>query len=290
MFIKLTLDELNERHKQGTLLGVFQVSHEDYHAGPGISRSQLSQILQCPAVYKYSKENPQEPTVDMRFGSAVHCRLLEPEDFQRRYVKAPEGRRGTNAYKEFEALNQGKEILTDEEWTKIEAIADKIEKTEVAVKLVSGIREIAFYWKDEATGILCKCKPDVLNDIGVVDLKTSSYVDKESFAKDIANMNYHIQAPFYLDGIRAALSHCPELKIPPPLMFSFLVIGKKEPFLLAAYLLGPESMAIGRQLYQKALWTLLDCQRNNHYPEYLDPKADEILSEIEIPIWARRNR
>lgn len=80
---------------------VFGLSNEEYHAGPGVSKSQLDQIAESPATYIWAKNAPldQEKLKAFDMGSAIHCLLLEPDEFESRFIIAPPFNRRTNAGK-----------------------------------------------------------------------------------------------------------------------------------------------------------------------------------------------
>lgn len=80
------------------------LSNEDYHSGPAISKSQLDDIAISPAVYQWKKHAPidEEKTQALDMGTALHCILLEPDEFEKRFIVAPEFNRRTTAGKEDE--------------------------------------------------------------------------------------------------------------------------------------------------------------------------------------------
>ena len=84
---------------------VFGLSNEEYHAGPGVSKSQLDQIAESPATYIWAKNAPvdEEKLKAFDMGSAIHCLLLEPDEFKDRFIIAPPFNRRTNAGKAEEA-------------------------------------------------------------------------------------------------------------------------------------------------------------------------------------------
>ena len=75
---------------------VLDIRAEDYHAGPGISKSGLDWIHQCPALLEWSQKAPvdEEAKSAVQIGTALHTLLLEPARFALEYVadfKAPDG-------------------------------------------------------------------------------------------------------------------------------------------------------------------------------------------------------
>ncbi|EOZ7041506.1 RecE family exodeoxyribonuclease, partial [Salmonella enterica subsp. enterica serovar Cerro] len=82
----------------------YDIPNEAYHAGPGVSKSQLDDIADTPAIYLWRKNAPvdTEKTKSLDTGTAFHCRVLEPEEFSKRFIIAQEFNRRTSAGKEEE--------------------------------------------------------------------------------------------------------------------------------------------------------------------------------------------
>ncbi|EGY3979367.1 exonuclease VIII, partial [Salmonella enterica] len=101
----------------------YDIPNEAYHAGPGVSKSQLDDIADTPAIYLWRKNAPvdTEKTKSLDTGTAFHCRVLEPEEFSKRFIIAPEFNRRTSAGKEEEktfleeCARTGRTVLTAEE-------------------------------------------------------------------------------------------------------------------------------------------------------------------------------
>ncbi|EBU8173120.1 exonuclease VIII [Salmonella enterica subsp. enterica serovar Mikawasima] len=106
----------------------YDIPNEAYHAGQGVSKSQLDDIVDTPAIYLWRKNAPvdTEKTKSLDTGTAFHCRVLEPEEFSKRFIIAPEFNRRTSAGKEEEktfleeCARTGITVLTAEEGRKIE--------------------------------------------------------------------------------------------------------------------------------------------------------------------------
>lgn len=71
------------------------ISNQDYHGGPGISKSSLDLIRKSPLHFKAAKDaGPRESTPSQQLGTMVHDLVLEPATFWDRYARpfeAPEG-------------------------------------------------------------------------------------------------------------------------------------------------------------------------------------------------------
>ncbi|ENM5090932.1 exodeoxyribonuclease VIII, partial [Escherichia coli] len=112
----------------------YGISNENYHVGPGVSKSQLDDIADTPALYLWRKNAPVDntKTKTLDLGTAFHCRVLEPEEFSNRFIVAPEFNRRTNAGKEeekaflMECASTGKTVITAEEGLKIELMYQSV--------------------------------------------------------------------------------------------------------------------------------------------------------------------
>lgn len=66
---------------------------EEYLALPGLSNSGMKDLIVSPLRYWYNFINPdrlpREETPELRLGSALHCAVLEPADFDKRYTRVP---------------------------------------------------------------------------------------------------------------------------------------------------------------------------------------------------------
>ncbi|EOA3476293.1 RecE family exodeoxyribonuclease, partial [Salmonella enterica subsp. enterica serovar Cerro] len=112
----------------------YDIPNEAYHAGPGVSKSQLDDIADTPAIYLWRKNAPvdTEKTKSLDTGTAFHCRVLEPEEFSKRFIIAQEFNRRTSAGKEEEktfleeCARTGRTVLTAEEGRKIELMYQSV--------------------------------------------------------------------------------------------------------------------------------------------------------------------
>ncbi len=112
----------------------YDIPNEAYHAGQGVSKSQLDDIVDTPAIYLWRKNAPvdTEKTKTLDTGTAFHCRILEPEEFSKRFIIAPEFNRRTSAGKEEEktfleeCARTGRTVLTAEEGRKIELMYQSV--------------------------------------------------------------------------------------------------------------------------------------------------------------------
>ncbi len=69
----------------------FDISNEDYHAGDGVSKSQLDMVALSPALLQWQISTGRYRKLKaLDMGTALHCLLLEPEEFDKRFIVAPQ--------------------------------------------------------------------------------------------------------------------------------------------------------------------------------------------------------
>ena len=149
------------------------LSNEEYHAGPGVSKSDLDLIARSPAHYVAAKELGRKVTPAMITGSMFHTLVLEPESFLLEYAVCPVGidrrtKAGKASWASFEAESDGKQIVKREDLSAIQAMADSILRHPLARPLVTGgVAEQSIFWQTSVVeGITCKCRPDFVKDLG----------------------------------------------------------------------------------------------------------------------------
>ena len=258
-----------------------QLTNEEYHAHPAISRSALSLIKKSPLHYRAYIDQPErpDPTPAMRFGTAVHTAVLEPHLFDEQYTLAPEFSRTTKAGKEAwaAAIDQGKELLIRNEWDAIQGIVASISAHAAANQCLSapGINEATYMAKDPQTGLELKCRPDRLTFSGwCVDLKTTQDASTLEFARSIAKFDYHVQAAFYLHVVEAATGVRPK-------GFIFMTVEKTAPFAVHMLRLSEVSIQQGTREMIAHLRTLQSCIETSTWPGYSDQVED-----VTLPSWA----
>ena len=178
---------------------------------------------------------------------------------------------------EYAAANGGKTILEDELFYQLINMRDAVYAHPSANKLltkVPGKAEVSAYWHDPETGEMCRVRPDFWREDGyIVDLKTTADASPEAFAKSVANFRYHVQAPYYMDG----LNHAAEqggIEITPIKGFVFLAVEKDacvvngESKGVGVYVLDEDALYEGGAQYRKDLSTYVRCCNENKWPGY----------------------
>jgi len=172
--------------------------------------------------------------------------------------------------------NAGRIIIPHETNSQLWAMREAVMAHPAASKLMSvpGKAEQSVYWNDPVTGELCRCRPDWWRDDDIlVDVKTTEDASPEEFARSILSWRYHVQDPFYTDGIFQAIGRVPR-------GFVFLVVEKKPPHAVAVYVLDRESRELGRAEYRADLNRYAECKRTGVWPAYADD-----IQPIGVPQW-----
>lgn len=261
----------------------YGISNENYHAGPGVSKSQLDDIADTPALYLWRKNAPVDTTKTktLDLGTAFHCRVLEPEEFSNRFIVAPEFNRRTNAGKEEEkaflmkCASTGKTVITAEESRKIELMYQSVMALPLGKWLVesAGHAESSIYWEDPETGILCRCRPDkIIPEFHwIMDVKTTA--DIQRFKTAYYDYRYHVQDAFYSDGYEAQFGVQPT--------FVFLVASTTIEcgrYPVEIFMMGEEAKLAGQLEYHRNLRTLADCLNTDEWPA---------IKTLSLPRWAK---
>jgi exodeoxyribonuclease VIII len=262
--------------------------NHEYHGGLGTSKSGLDILHRSPMhfAFRASAANDNAPTAAQSLGSAFHASVLEPDLFAEMYVVAPQCDRRTKEgkalWEEFQASNVGKEHLTADAMIQIHGMRDALLAHPAAAKLLSapGKAERSYYWIDEETGELLRCRPDFDRDDGIiVDLKSTHDASPEEFARSIGNWRYHVQHPFYMDGRDEAIRQA-GLDLPKSKAFVFIAVEKTPPYAVGVYMLDAAGVEAGRMEYRADLRMLAECRRTNVWRGY----GDNIQS-ISLPAW-----
>ena len=140
----------------------------------------------------------------MQFGTAVHCGVLEPHAFADRFVALPNidrrTKEGKATFAEFCQLHPTKTLFDGPAFDRVRSCVDAVNAHPAARALIAGARkELSLFWTDQQFDVPCKARLDILNG-GIADLKTTRNASKAAFARDMANLLYHVSAAQYYDA------------------------------------------------------------------------------------------
>ncbi len=261
------------------------MSEKEYRALPAISQSDLLILLDSPLKFQHREEMRKE-TDEMRFGSAFHCALLEPERFKTAYGMLPEfwGKTldGKLSQQSKDAKEKRAKFLAEHPETiwldqnDVDAITGMLlsvannPKVKKYGLLNGGEREKIIEW--EHRNRKCKGRMDIFHEkhpiFGRVcaDLKTAQNGHPIFFAKQVHNSDYDGQFGFY--------------DIPNPFDRAFsIVVEKTFPYICEVYDM-THWIPLGRRKVEKAFDILDACETTGDFYGYTDE-----LSALPVPAW-----
>lgn len=179
-----------------------------------------------------------EETNAMRLGTGIHCLVLEPEEFEDRFVVMPdfendknnlraakhksetlEDRRtnskATSFYKNsvsvFQAKNVGKCILTRQQYDTALMAIESINDHHSASKYIQGYaKEVTLF--GSILGVECKGRVDLLGDY-IVDVKSTGDASERAFSRVCAGQNYAFKMAFYRELVRQNIGKTLDVKL-----------------------------------------------------------------------------
>ena len=255
------------------------MSNSDYHGHKSISKTTLDMSARDLFAPSWARNCPQddEKMKTFDFGDAMHAICLEPERLNSEFIEMPKFNRATKQGKIdaalFEEEHKDFKILTADDFKKLNLMFESVMAHIPARELIEsdGICEGSYFWKDESTGLDCKCRPDkfIKSRNLLVDVKTAPSLSKFNYSVD--DYRYYVQDPWYCDGVSRFFGE--------PMRMEFLVIQKtieigRYPVMVVK--LPPEAVEYGRAVYREDL---------NRYANFL--KMESPIETPELPMHYR---
>lgn len=252
----------------------------EYFATDAASNSTLGRMKRSAAHCKEYMDTGMVSTAAMKFGSLVHCLVLEPNEFEAKYAVAPVGiDRRTKAGKELWATftneSEGLEVVKAEDFEEAQKVDASVRAHPAASKLLQeGDAEVSMFWTDPDTGYPCKSRVDFINGMNyLVDLKTTQDASEAEFGRSIGKFGYHRQNAMYMDGYEAVTGERAK-------GFVFIAVETKPPYAVGVYLLDEDSEDKGRSEYGWLLGEFVACKKSGVWPGYSDA-----VSTVKLPAW-----
>lgn len=249
----------------------------EYHSLPGLSITRLKTLAKSPLHYQWELKHPRT-TQPMTLGTAAHCAVLEPKLFEPRYAvwarmsdngnQCP--RRG-QFWDAFVSENDGKTILTVEEYEHARAIGKAVRADATAMKyLETGEPEVTMQHRAR------RGRADWLTKIEgkpfVVGLKTARDVRHFKFGSAAASMGYPLQWAWYFDLYKSITGNEPEM--------IEIVVENTPPFAVVTYIISEDIILQGREEYEKLLEVLARCEATGEWPG--PAECEQVLT---LPSW-----
>lgn len=236
-----------------------------------LSSSALKAFAKSPNHYIQYVTGTVEATQAMIFGSAFHCFVLEPDEFEKRYAVAPAVDRRTKAgkeyYNKFVEASKNQTVITLPEFSQISSMAIAINEHKPAKDLLQSCTAFELDLTGQICGVKYRGIADGISDTFIMDLKTTQDSSPEAFERTAYQSFYHEQAAAYqlLFGVDR---------------FYWIAIEKSPPYNVAVYMQSEESAIKAKhhliQLIKE--WDNWDGKPRSY--------SNEVFS-LNLPRWAK---
>jgi hypothetical protein len=254
---------------------------QEYHAVMAASASRIKEFLRSPAHLKAMDTNPKTSAA-FALGEAFHACVLERKRFREEFTSAPDVDRRTAAGKAawagFVEQNQGRTVLSAEDYATAWSMAESIERHPTARDLVGGLteRELSIFWTAIWPNGTINCKARIdgynLEQRCIVDLKSTTDASRPGFTRSVANFSYHIQAAWYIAAMKNAGFDVESMV--------FVAVEKDRPWGVACYQLNHDAIMEGAMAIASVLPRMIDCVTRDNWPAYT-----ELIETISLPKW-----
>jgi exodeoxyribonuclease VIII len=270
------------KHNKALIGAHPNIPNDTYHAGPGLSSSQLKTLGVSAKHFVSDLENSKEPSPAMLMGTAIHTLTLEgDEQFNKEFIRRPDDLNArTKAGKEqlLELQAAGKTILSPDDWETIQRCREAVYLNRQAAELLQecGVREVSGYWADD--DLLLRYRPDARSSDFLLDLKTTARgnTDAEQFTRICDRLGYVNSAAHYLDGDKVLHSTSHET-------FAYLVVENAPPFDVAVFIPSDDWLLMARDQNYKWRQRLRTALNTDEFPGIQNQ-----ITTIDAPVWSRR--
>ncbi len=255
--------------------GIFTMEDDEYFTKGGFSNSSI-RLLKESALHHENGHLFNLEGMTFTFGSALHCMVLEPDEFDLRYaVESFEGdtlNKNSNAYKEAKKewlkTTEGKEVLSILDHKKLIRMSNNV-LTIAGSLLTGGQTEIALM--TPLNGIQCKGKADYINHEMrlIIDVKTTASI--KDFDKSVYDYNYHSQLALYCDMMKEISGK--------DYRGIIVMVEVNQPHMVRVAELDLPSMELGRELYTDMI---------NKLKLWETDKVADVLKTTGVPRWVKR--
>lgn len=256
-------------------------TNADHHLmHEAISSSNLKLILSSPYSYLEHIKRSQnglapKQNKSMRFGTIAHLIVLEPAEFRKRVIMAPEFNLKTTKGKEDWEIFQLEQhpdaiIFRDigngrSEFDALVGVVNAITSHDkIRDVFLEGITERTGVFRCPRTGLLVRIRPDFMCTRipggHLVDFKTTQSTIYEIFRKQAETLHYPIQKAMYRAGYK-------EINGNYPAAASWVAVENTFPFEPALFPVDTEMITYGDNWYYYAMDLLKECILRKQFPQ-----------------------
>ena len=253
------------------------ISEAEYAALPGLRASWAKTLWQSTPAHLRARMDESLDSDAFRFGRALHCALLRPQDFGCEFVVSPKFDRRTKQGKEdaarFEAEHAGAAMIDQDEADGVELVRRGVLSNPTAAALLNlaSIREATYL--GEIAGYPCKCRVDAVGGGILLDVKTCASAAPRAFSRACADFGYHLQFAFYREILRQNSV---------PITDVVLVAAEKAaPYAVALYRMREGDLDAMLPVVERAAALFRYCVENDRWDAYGDS-----VQEIAMPEWS----
>jgi len=250
----------------------------EYRALPGLSGTGIVKLLNSPAIYRDSVDEPSEPGEAQRRGTVIHAAVLGsdmPTEFTDRWATLS----GEASKKWARDCDERGVLPALSVWPVEAMVAALAASAEASEVLAEGHSELTVTWERE--GVPMKGRIDRLTN-RVVDLKTISTRGDDMLTacnKAIGSYGTHAQLMHYSSGVDAVTGAVAALA--PVLVY----VESEFPHRVAVIELSETDMAQGYEMCLEAYRRYADCTEADNWPAM----SPEGVTTSHIPAWAARS-
>lgn len=272
--------------KEGAEGAFYGLPEPVYRKAEGLNHSLLKHMRPTPAHYLHAKENPREPSWEMKVGTLVHASLLEPEKplpgiairpKQAGFASSKEGKAWKAA-----ALDRGDIILGEDAYESLtrciescksnERLRDVCENADTEVSLFAMTTR-------GMSSVMRKGRIDIVPSkyACLCDIKVVDDASPDAWQKKMLDFEYPAQAAWYLrlwNDVHK-LSGNDALSV-----FMFHVVERATGF-IAHYAVHPAALQWGEERNEADLLKYLHCRDSQSWPAY---NQDGVIANL--PVWA----
>jgi len=245
-----------------------------------LSYSSIKEFAKSPKHFINYRNKPKEITPALTYGQALHCMLLEPQEFNNTFIVSPKfdlrTTIGKEGYAKFQEQAEGKTILDEKLHNELFSLTEYIKSSPEWEVLMEGAKT-EVEERIEIFGLPFVTIKDIVKANGVIDVKSVQSGQIETLNKDFFNYQYHIQSAIYTQQGES---------------FSFYVIEKGEPYYNGLIHVADDFIKYGKKELERLCSAFNYCLE---HPECFNMSYEfwyqyqGIKPIISLPYWVKNN-